>query len=131
MLKTTEEIYLNWILYMTYWTCFILTRGRVSTTYIYLELEFVHKILYIICSSSRHRALNPDKGWLQRQIAACKVFYLEIINFSTSFQAFRVNMHTLLECKYVKTGNLPLLLNFALPTKMLLAHILGTYKYFG
>lgn len=38
---------------------------------------------------------------------------------------------TLFECKYVKTGSLPLLLNFALPNKMFLVDALGTYKYRG
>jgi len=38
---------------------------------------------------------------------------------------------TLFECKYVKTGSLPLLLNFALPNKMFLVDALGTYKYLG
>ena len=32
-------------------------------------------MMSIRVSSSWHRELNPDKGWLQRQIAAWKVFF--------------------------------------------------------
>ena len=51
---------------------FLLTRGRVSTTYIKILFGLVLRTQFNSCSSSRHRALNPERGWLQRHIAACK-----------------------------------------------------------
>jgi len=50
----------------------LLTRGRVSTTYIKLLFGLVLRTQFNSCSSSRQRALNPERGWLQRHIAACK-----------------------------------------------------------
>jgi len=57
-----------------------------------------------------------------------KVILFEKISFKRLVYYFA---QTLFECKYVKTGNLPLLLNFALPNKMFLVDALGTYKYLG
>lgn len=48
-----------------------LTLGRVSTTYMNFALGFDWTMLFNSCSSSTHRALNPDKGWLHRHSAAC------------------------------------------------------------
>lgn len=80
----------------------ISTFGRVSTTYINLELGFVLRMQFNICSSSKHRALNPDKGWLHRQIAALFLY------------------------KYDKTGSLPFDRKRLLPIKTVVVAEAGT-----
>lgn len=47
-----------------------LTLGLVSTTYMKSLRGLDLKMASSICSSSRQRALKPDRGWLLRQMAA-------------------------------------------------------------
>ncbi len=46
------------------------TFGLVSTMYNCFAFGLDFRIALIICSSSTERAFNPDKGWLERQMAA-------------------------------------------------------------
>ena len=76
----------------------LLTRGRVSTTYIKLLFGLVLRTQFNSCSSSRQRALNPERGWLQRHIAACKHNGIKIIRtqLTMSYQHYvlvAVEMH--------------------------------------
>ena len=59
---------LEWIfLQLIQW---IFTLGLVSTMYNCWECGVDFKIALIICSSSTDRVLNPESGWLERQMAA-------------------------------------------------------------
>lgn len=46
------------------------TLGRVSITYIYRLLWLALLMAWSMCSSSKHRALKPERGWLHRHTAA-------------------------------------------------------------
>ncbi len=46
------------------------TLGRVSITYMYRLLWLALLMAWSMCSSSKHRALKPERGWLHRHTAA-------------------------------------------------------------
>lgn len=64
--------YTEWTLLMDFhWPCGQgLTLGLVSTTYMKSLRGLDLTMASSICSSSRQRALKPDRGWLLRQMAA-------------------------------------------------------------
>lgn len=84
-----------------------LTLGLVSTTYMKSLRGLDLKMASSICSSSRQRALKPDRGWLLRQMAAWEEargtqasdrnVYLSISSELLLWMTFRTMQNTICE----------------------------------
>lgn len=69
------------------------TFGLVSTTYMKGLPGLASLMACSICSSSRQRALKPERGWLQRHMAACNT--RQLTSFSVASTALRLGLSVL------------------------------------